>query len=211
MERDNSAWITDLQSEGTQQADALKDLRKLLMKILPVALSRWLPPTDPHFDAFLEDVAQETLVRVLDKLDTFEGRSKFTTWVYTIAVRIGLSKLRLSKWGERSLEALEEGPDPDSGPLRKFSESKADPETTLAQQKAVARVIETMREELTPYQRKVMNAVVFQEIPMDVVAERLGTNRNALYKVMHDARVKLKQALERMGTPAEALLQRFDD
>jgi len=211
MERDNTAWITDLQSEGTQQADALKDLRQLLMKILPVALSRWLPPSDPHFDAFLEDVAQETLVRVLDKLDTFEGRSKFTTWVYTIAVRIGLSKLRLSKWGERSLEALEEGPDPDSGPLRKFSESKPDPETTLAQRKAVACVIETMREELTPYQRKVMNAVVFQEIPMDVVAERLGTNRNALYKVMHDARVKLKQALERMGTSAEALLARFDD
>jgi RNA polymerase sigma-70 factor, ECF subfamily len=211
MERDNTAWITDLQAEGQQQASALTDLRNLLMKILPAALSRWLPPSNPHFSAFLEDLAQETLVRVLEKLDTFEKRSKFTTWVYTIAVRIGLSKLRLRKWGERSLEALEEGPDPDSGPLRKFSGSRPDPETSLAQQNAVKSVTQAIREELTPYQQQVMHAVVFQGIPMDVVAERLGTNRNALYKVMHDGRVKLKQALERMGTPAEALLAQFDD
>ncbi len=211
MERDNTAWIADLKADGQQQARALKDLRKLLLKILPVALSRWLAPSDPHFTAFLEDVTQETLVRVLDKLDTFEGRSKFTTWVHTIAVRIGLSKLRLRKWGERSLEALEEGQDPDSGPLRRFAGSKPDPETSLARRKAVSRVLKVIDEELTPYQQKVMNAVVFQMIPLDVVAESFGTNRNALYKVMHDARVKLKQALEQMGTPAEELLQQFED
>jgi RNA polymerase sigma-70 factor, ECF subfamily len=210
MERDNSAWIKDLQADGQQQASALKDLRKLLLKILPVALSRWLPPSDPHFQAIMEDVTQETLVRVLDKLNTFEGRSKFSTWVYTIAVRIGLSKLRLRKWGERSLEALEEGLGPDSEPFRKYSGAKPSLETTLEQHKAVKHVIAAIREELTPYQQQVMHAVVFQETPMDVVAERMGTNRNALYKVMHDARKKLKQALGRAGTPPEELLKRFD-
>ena len=211
MERDNTAWINDLQKGGQQQAHALEDLRQLLLKILPAALSRWLSPSDPHFSAFLEDVTQETLLRVLEKLDTFEKRSKFTTWVYTIAVRIGLSKLRLRKWGERSLEALEEGQDPNSGPLRKFAANRPDPETSVARRRAVKLVIEAMHQELTPYQMKVMQAVIFEGAPMDVVAERLGTNRNALYKVMHDARLKLKEALERMGTPAEDLLQHFNE
>jgi len=209
MERDNSAWISDLQADGQQQAQALKDLRQLLLKIMPTALSRWLPPTDPHFQALMEDITQETLVRVLDKLATFEGRSKFSSWVYTIAVRIGLSKLRLRKWSEWSLEALEEELNPGSGPGRKFSGAKPDPETIMEQQKAVDQVIEAMREDLTPYQQQVMHAVVFQEVPMDVIADRLGTNRNALYKVMHDARLKLKKALERSGTSPEELLKRF--
>ncbi len=209
MERDNSAWIKDLQADGQQQARALKDLRQLLLKILPAALSRWLPTTDPHFQAFIEDVAQETLARVLDKLDSFEGRSKFSSWVYTIAVRIGLSKLRLRKWSERSLEALEEGADPASGPVRRFPGSKPDPETTLEQDEALQKVLQAMRDELTPYQLKVMQAVIFEETPMDVVAEGLGTNRNALYKVMHDARLKIKKALERSGDSPEELLERF--
>lgn len=180
------------------------------MRILPKALSRWLRPDDPHFDHLIEDITQESLLRVLDRLDTFEGRSKFTTWVYTIAVRIGLSELRLRKWQEASLEALETSSDPEETPFARFAAPKPNPETATAQADALSLVMTAMEEELTPYQRKVMQAVVMRGVPLDVLAERLGKDRNTLYKVMHDARVKLKAHLELTGHPPDELLALFN-
>jgi len=209
MQRDNTTWINDLQSEGEQQSAALQDLREILMRILPKALSRWLRPDDPHFDHLIEDTTQETLQRVLDRLDTFEGRSKFTTWVYTIAVRIGLSELRLRKWQEASLETLETSSDPEETSFSRFAAAKPNPETATAQADALALVMTAMEEQLTPYQLKVMQAVVMGGEPLDILAERLGKDRNTLYKVMHDARMKLKAHLELTGHPPDELLALF--
>ena len=210
MQRDTSSWLQDLSAKGVQQAKALDDLHEVLMRILPKALSRWLQPSDPHFNALIEDVAQETLVRVLERLDTFKGNSKFTTWVYTIAVRIGLSKLRLKKWQEVSLESLESGPNSDRSPFMQFAASTSNPEISVEQANALALVMTAFEEVLTPYQRAVMSAVVLKGIPMDVVAERLGKDRNTLYKVIHDARLKIKQSLERSGYPPQELLALFN-
>jgi RNA polymerase sigma-70 factor (ECF subfamily) len=177
------------------------------LTVLPNALSRWLPPESGHFDAFLDDVAQETLLRVLDRLDTFEGRSQFTTWVYKIAVRIALSELRLRKWEEVSLDGLEEGSEPDQIPSKIFASKNPTPESVLEQKDALALVKKIIDKELTPRQRTIMIAVNIQGVPLDVVAQRMGTNRNALYKMMHDARLKLKHRLEREGLPPEELLE----
>src|ERR1044071_1615115 len=87
--RTNEAWLSDLRSNGSQRELALEDLRLIIQKGLPYALSRWLSPDQPQFNSLVEEVTQETLLRVLDQLDTFEGRSQFTTWVHKIAVRIG--------------------------------------------------------------------------------------------------------------------------
>jgi len=209
MQRDTDTWLTDLQSDGDQQAVALDDLREILMRILPKALSRWLDPADPHFTPLMEDIAQETLLRVLARLDTFEGRSKFTTWVYSIAVRIGLSKLRLRKWQEVSLESFEMGDNAKKPAFTRFAPRKGNPETTVAQINALELVMTGMKEALTPYQNEVMSAVVLQGVPLDVLAQRLGKDRNTLYKVMHDARVKLKQHLKKSGHPPEELLADF--
>jgi RNA polymerase sigma-70 factor, ECF subfamily len=210
MQRDTDTWLTDLQSDAEQQAAALDDLREILMRILPKALSRWLDPADPHFTPLMEDIAQETLLRVLERLDTFEGRSKFTTWVYSIAVHIGLSKLRRRKWQEVSLDQLQAGTDPDGSPSMQFAEPKSNPETTVAQANALSLVMTAIEKELTPYQLEVMSAIVFQGMPLDVLAQRLGKNRNTLYKVMHDARLKLKQHLEQSGHPPHELLALFN-
>jgi RNA polymerase sigma-70 factor, ECF subfamily len=210
MDRDNQEWLTDLRTQGKKRQKALQDLRGILLRILPKALSRWLSPSSPHFDAFLEDVTQETLLRVLDRIESFEGRSKFTTWVYTIAIRIGLSELRLRKWQEVSLDGLEEGPYPDQMPFSRFEGTNPDPETALAQKNAVELVLKAIEQDLTAHQRAVMTAVVFQGLPLDVIAKRMDSNRNALYKVMHDARLKLKSNLEYKGYPPEELLKLFD-
>lgn len=206
MQRDNRSWLEDLRSEGQGRENALVELRDILSRVLPKALSRYLSPDSGHFDAFLEDVSQETLLRVLDRLDSFEGRSQFTTWVYKIAIRIALNELRLRKWKEVSLDGLEEGPEPDQMPSKRFAASDPDPEAVAEQNDAMAMVRRIIQEELTPRQRTIMMAVNVQGLPLDVVAERTGTNRNALYKMMHDARLKLKRRLEREGlSPAELI------
>ena len=209
MQRDNQAWLEDLRAGGQQQERALSDLRDILLRILPNALARWLSPGSGHFDAFLEDVIQETLLRVLDRLDTFAGRSKFTTWVYTIAIRIALNELRLRKWSEVSLDLLEEGQEPESMPSERFAAAVVNPEVALEQKDAMQLIQLFMHQELSARQRSVMIAVNVQGLPMGVVAERMNSNRNAIYKMMHDARLKLKRRLEREGLPPQELLKMF--
>ncbi len=208
--RDNETWLKDLRAKGEQKEAALEDLHKILLRILPAALSRWLPSTSSHFETFIEDTAQETMLRVLDKLDSFEGRSKFTTWVYKIGVHIGLGDLRLRKWKETSLDKLEEGNEPDEMPSERFASSDPNPEAALERKNIMDMVQQIMEEELTPRQRDVMQAIAVEGKPMSVVAEEFGSNRNALYKLMHDARLRLKQRLEREGASPQDLLAVFN-
>ena len=209
--RDNETWLEDLRAEGAKKEAALEDLHKILMRILPAALSRWLPSSSSHFETFIEDTAQETILRVIDKLDSFEGRSKFTTWVYKIGVNIGLGQLRLKKWKETSLDKLEEGNEPDEMPSERFAADEPNPESMLERKNVIEMVQNVMKEELTPRQHQVMMAVAVQGTPLDIVAERLGSNRNALYKLIHDARLRLKRRLEREGLSPTELLAVFSE
>lgn len=209
--RDNETWLRDLRADGAQREAALDDLHTILLRILPSALSRWLPRSSSHFETFVEDTAQETLLRVMDKLDSFQGRSKFTTWVYKVGVNIGLGELRLRKWKEISLDGLEEGSEPDEMPSARFASEVPGPEGTLERKTVIEMVQRLMQEELTPYQLQVMDAVAVKGAPLTVVADRLGSNRNALYKLMHDARVRLKGRLEREGFSPADLLAVFGD
>lgn len=207
--RDNQTWLADLRGSDERRDSAVADLRATLLRILPTVLARWLSPDTGHFDAFLEDVIQETLMRVLDRLDMFEGRSQFTTWVYKIAIRIALNKLRLRKWKEVSLDGLEESNEPDEMPSERFASSDPKPESVLERKDAMELVKRIFNEELTPRQRAIMMAVNVQGVPLEVVAQRIGTNRNALYKMMHDARLKLKHRLAREGLSPEELFDMF--
>lgn len=207
--RDNQAWLADLRASGEQRDSALVDLSATLRRILPGALARWLSPEAGQFDAFLEDIIQETLMRVLDRLDSFEGRSQFTTWVYKIAIRISLNELRHRKWKEVSLDGLEEGNEPQEMPSERFASSDPHPESALERKDAMELVKRIFEEELTPRQRAAMMAISVKGVPMEIVAHRMGTNRNALYKMMHDARLRLKGRLEREGLRPEELFDIF--
>ena len=209
--RDNEAWINDLRAEGAQKETALADLHKTLTLILPAALSRWLPSKSSHFETFIEDTTQETILRVLDKLDTFEGRSKFTTWVYKIGINIALGELRLKKWQEISLDGLEESKEPDEMPSARFASPAPSPEKIVERKNLMNMVQRIMQQELTSRQLKVMDAVAVQGVPLNVVAERIGSNRNAIYKLMHDARLRLKKRLEHEGFSPAELLSAFSE
>ena len=209
MKRTNAQWLEDLRSTGLAQAEALTDLRATIIKGLPFALSNWLSPADPLFEAFIEEVTQETVMRVLDRLDSFEGRSQFTTWVYKIAVRVALTELRRRRWKDVSLDEMTESDDGEAS-QNMVTDSTPSPESVVERSDLIAHVQHMMQEELTPKQLQAMMATGVKGVPLEEVARRMDMNRNALYKLLHDGRVRLKQRLEREGLSLGELRATFE-
>jgi RNA polymerase sigma-70 factor (ECF subfamily) len=208
-ERSNEDWLISLRSTGKAKQGALADLREIILNSLPYALSKYLHPTDPHFDPLIQEVAQETLLRVMDRLETFKGRSKFTTWVHTISVRIALTELRHARWKEVSLDKLQSGMESDDK-MREMPDQDMDVEASAEQSEIMKMIQKTMMEVLTDKQRKALVAVAVQGMPIAEVADRMGSNRNALYKLLHDARLKLKNHFEERGIKPESILSSFE-
>ncbi len=207
--RTNEQWLADLRESGPAREAALEDLRAVIQKGLPYALSRWLSPEQPQFPSLVEEVTQETLLRVLDQLNTFEGRSQFTTWVHKIAVRIALTELRRKRWRDSSLDELTENDDapPPPGLL---ADSQAGPETSAERADMLTRVRRIIEEELTDRQREALVLLGVRDMPMEDAAKRLKTNRNALYKLLHDARVRLKNRLSMEDIAPHEVLALFE-
>jgi len=208
-ERTNEQWISELSEPGEAQEAALSDLRAIIMRGLPYALSKWLKPSDPHFESLSEEVAQDTLLRVLDSLHSFEGRSKFTTWVHKIAVRIALTELRRKRWRDVSLDELTENA-PGEGPRGILAAHEAGPDVVAEQSDMIEHLQRVISEELTDKQREALVATQVHGMPLQELAERMGTNRNALYKLLHDARKRLKTRLEQEGLSPEDVLAAFE-
>lgn len=207
--RTNEAWLSDLRTEGEVQNAALDDLRSIIRKGLPYALSRWLSPSQPQFESLVEEVTQETLLRVLDQLDTFEGRSQFTTWVHKIAIRIALTELRRKRWRDSSLDELTENEDipPPQGLL---ADSQAGPDISAERADMLAHVRRVIEEELTDRQRQALVLLGLQDMPMEDAARKLKTNRNALYKLLHDARLRLRTRLALEDITPQDVLALFE-
>lgn len=202
--RTNEEWVADLRAGGNRQAQALEDLRTIILRGLPYAIAGRLDPNSPESEALTEEVVQETLMRVLEYLDSFEGRSQFTTWAHKIAVRAALTELRRVRWREIPLPEMEMNEETDTS-YREIPDDEANPEEQVAQAEMMTRVNRIIMEELTDKQRTALTAIM-EGFPLEEAARRLGTNRNALYKMLHDARLRLKKRLEKEGlTPSEVL------
>jgi RNA polymerase sigma-70 factor (ECF subfamily) len=200
-ERTNEQWLVAL--KGPEREETLKDLRAVLVRGLRATLAGRV---SGDFDATIEDFAQEALVKILNNLNSFRGESRFTTWAQRIAVHVAFTELRRRKWSEVSLqEVLGQHGEANSRPG-----ALADPQPTperLATQKMMLETVQRfIDEELTGRQREAMVAVMLKEMPLEEVARRMGTNRNALYKLLHDARKKLKRRMIAEGlSPQEVL------
>jgi len=207
--RTNQDWISALKSGGIKQEDALADLRLIIINSLPYSLNNWIQNSDPRFEPLTEEVSQETLLRVLDKLDTFEGRSQFTTWVNKIAVRIALSELRRRQWKNISLDELIDE-NKLKHPTMIVSKSASSPEMSIEQKDILKRIERLMAQELTEKQRKALVAISIYGMPMEEVARRMNTSRNALYKLLHDARLRLKDRMKKEGLSPQEVLEIFE-
>ena len=185
--RTNEEWVGDFRAGGDRQAQGLEDLRVIILRGLPFVISGRLDPSSAESEALIEEVDQETLMRVLQYLDTFEGRSQFTTWAYKIAVRAALTELRRIRWRESPLPKMEINEQADTSYLE-LPDKQANPEDQVSGAEMMKRVNRIIMEELTEKQCQVLMVVAMQGFPLDEAARRMGTNRNALYKMMRDAR-----------------------
>jgi RNA polymerase sigma-70 factor (ECF subfamily) len=207
--RTNDQWLSDLRTDGATKEAALEDLRAIIARGLPFALSRWLSPASPQFESLTEEVTQETLLRVLDQLHTFEGRSMFTTWVHKIAIRIALTELRRKRWQDSSLDEMVDDEEILVSP-RILEDSRPTPEQSAERADMLARIRRVIDEELTERQRRALIMLGMQGMPMEEAARRLKTNRNALYKLLHDARLRLRQRLQAEGLNVEEVFSSFE-
>lgn len=206
--RSNEQWLHDLKAGGEAQSDALADLRAALLSGLPYALTRWLSPSDPSFEPLIEETAQDALLKILDNLHTFEGRSQFTTWAYKIAVNLALSKLRRRQWQDVSLDELV-GEEAEMVAPGLDADPAAGPAQLAEQRDMLKRVNRIIQEELTEKQRKALMARLVYGMPAERISEEMRMERNALYKLLHDARENLKRRLEREGLTAQDVLSVF--
>ncbi|WP_197528185.1 RNA polymerase sigma factor [Posidoniimonas polymericola] len=176
----------------------MAELRELLLRNLRSGLSD-RPRAD---DSFLEDCAQESLLRVLDKLEQFDSRSQFVTWATAIAIRVALGQLRRSRWKDVSLSDLVPATDL---PSRDRTADEWAPDALMQRRDLLDALNTSIHRDLTDRQRTALLAEL-KGMPQDEIAEQLGSNRNALYKLTHDARKKLKERLEAAGFTAEDLI-----
>ena len=207
VDRENTTWIQVLSEDGSARDEALEDLRRYLLKSLAAALKSWKRKIPGKYDALIEDAVQDALVKILNSLASFRGESRFTTWAAKIAVRTALTELRRKKWRDISLETVTENV---NGMLMD-KRSYADPEHGALRKELMDTMTAMMADRLTEKQRIAMKAVVFGGMPLEEAARRMDTNRNALYKLLHDARSKMKSALSDAGmTPADFLSKYTD-
>jgi len=190
----NREWPKRLAPENTGREAALGELRLFLIKGIRSGLSgRHRTGED-----FIEDVVQVALVRILDNLDRFEGRSAFTTWALTIALRVAFTELRRKYWSDVSLDELREK----SGSLIDEADTSPNPLEFTVRKSLITLMHQLIRTKLTSRQRDVLLAEL-NAMPQDEIARQMSVTRNAVYKLSHDARKALKRALEAEGYTVE--------
>ncbi len=195
----NNPWIQRLK-EPAQRDDALTELRDILLKGLLRAF-----PNVKGGESFCEDVVQDSLLRILDKLDLFSGKSQFTTWAMSVAVRVGTSQLRRKQFKDVSLDALSSS---DNMQFDIPEEEAVAMEDAMDHAAILVALRDLIATTLTDKQRQATDAIL-HGMPVEEIATRTDSNRNAVYKLIHDARMKLKQGLENLGYTSDDILSTF--
>lgn len=186
-ERTNPEWMEDLQGKG--QAEAIEDLRFYLLQ----GLQRTFVIRGSINEQDAQDFVQEALLVILEKKDSFQGKSRFTTWAMKIAINTVLNQLRKKNWQNIALQDMA------ANDQSLFLPQMIKNATNLPEQQAVLSDIfeivdDVVQHELTPRQREAFQAMLHR-VPMVIIAERMHSNPNAVYKLIHDARVKMRKRL----------------
>lgn len=194
-------WISRLQSEDSDVRDAaIEELGQYLVRGLSGPMGRryggGLQP---------EDVVQEALMKILNSLDKFKGRSRFTTWAMTVATRIGISEMRRKHYQDVSIESFTND---DATRIEIAVDTTISSEHQIERQSMVSKLQEVIDQQLTEKQRFAIRASL-EGLPVEVIAEKTGSNRNSVYKLVHDARTKIRTALEDAGISAEDFASTF--
>lgn len=210
LTRTNEQWLEDLRSDGLAKDNALADLRQVLINGLKRGLLSQVNTNAPEFETQVEDFAQEATLKILDNLDSFAGLSRFTTWAHKIAVSVALTELRRKRWQDASLDNILETESGDYTPTL-VADPTPRPEEITIRTDMMRRLNSIINNELTDKQRTVLTASVIRDLPTAQVAKMMDMKPNAVYKLLHDARVRLKKRLESEGLSAGDIIAVFQD
>lgn len=183
-------WPGRLAPDSPDREAALRELRHFMLKGLRAGLSR-RPGID---DDFIEDVVQSAMIRILNSLNRFEGRSAFTTWALAIGMRVAFTEMRRKAWNNVSLDELREK----GAYLREEVDRGHDPHESVVRRNLIGLMHRLIRSRLTPRQRDMLLAEL-SGMQHEEIAEQMRLTRNAVYKLGHDARRALRRALEAEG------------
>jgi len=202
LDSESTAWLSALRASGPAHEEAVRALHQLLLRAARFEMSRRRSSLGHLAYEEMQDLtlqaADDACVAVLGRLDTFRGLSRFTTWAYKFALYEASVKARRRSWHGREVPL-----EPQSWAL--LADRDTGPQGGAEYRELLAAVQHGIESALTPHQRRVLVALTVSGVPIDVLAERLGTSRGALYKTLHDARRKLRAHLHDQGlVPAGA-------
>jgi RNA polymerase sigma-70 factor (ECF subfamily) len=201
LAEESQAWITALRGPAGPREQALEELHGLLLRAARFELRRRRSQVDhlaaKDVDDLATQAADDALMAILGKLDSFRGTSRFTTWAYKFALLEAGVKARRRAWHGREITI-------DAEAWPQFPHAGRSAQQCLEDTELLRALRDAVRTSLTPHQREVFSALALNDIPIDVLAERLNTTRGALYKTLHDARRKLRVALGGAGYALDA-------
>jgi RNA polymerase sigma-70 factor (ECF subfamily) len=204
LDAESRDWLQSLRAKDARGQEAIARLHALLLRAARFEVARRRPTLPRLRGDELEDIATEAaddaLMSVLRRLDDFRGASRFTTWAYKFALLEAAVKLRKRAWQGREVPLEPEG-------WGMFSSAVLEPHAEAEQSELLETLQSAIAEVLTPHQRRVLVALALNGVPIDVLAERLSTNRGALYKTLHDARRKLRTHLQERGLALDTRLE----
>jgi RNA polymerase sigma-70 factor, ECF subfamily len=195
LDAESAAWLRGLEATGAEHDAAVERLHALLLRAAVTEVARRRSnsaATAGDLDDLANQAADDALMAVLRKLHSYRGDSRFTTWAYKFALLEAAAAMRRRPWHERELPLEADG-------WARFPDGGTSPAGQAEASELIDAIRDAIAEVLTPHQRGVLVALTLNDVPIDVLAERRGTTRNALYKTLHDGRRKLRARLAEDG------------
>jgi len=193
---ESQQWLDALSATGPTHQAAIGRLHDLLVRAARFEIKRRrrdLANSQPgELDDLATQAAADALVSIMRKLHTYRGDSRFTTWAYKFALLEAAVKVRRRTWQEREIPLADDG-------WAQLTDRRAAPDTDAETAELIDAVVRAIADALTPHQRAVLIAITLNDVPIDILAERLSTTRGALYKTLHDGRKKLRARLSADG------------
>jgi RNA polymerase sigma-70 factor, ECF subfamily len=196
LDEETAGWLRRLGAGGGERQAAERELHARLVRIALAEVRRrsaGTPVAGQELDDVAHQAAGDAMLAILAKLGGFRGESRFTTWAYRFVILEVSAKLGRHYWRDPPV-AL------DAGQWERLPDRFGiDPARHAEAAGVLAEVRRVVDEELTAHQRRVFVAIVVDGIPLDALAAELGLRRNAIYKVIFDARRKIRRALVANG------------
>ncbi len=143
-------------------------------------------------DDLCVQAASDAVMAVLAKLGTYRGSARFTTWACKFVIFETSTRLRRHAWRQKKVE-------PDETIWDRLADNAPTVHQRMENDQVMTALHRAIDEQLTERQRLIFQAAAMDDVPIDVLAERLETSRGAIYKTLHDARAKLRRVLTDAG------------